>query len=152
MNVQHLRQKVEALEAERAIRDTMSRYCHATDYGLAEAFADLFTNDGLLLYLTKDGEPFFRKEGRAELAGYVAGKPRPPERYDKHIVLAAAITLEGSTARVRSYFASLQDTEKGPCIASYGRYRDLLVKEDGRWRFKERIAEVEAVVPSALRR
>ena len=42
-------------------------------------------------------------------------------------------------------FARLDRYTSGPGIRSFGRYRDVLARcADGRWRFKERIAEREA--------
>ena len=56
------------------------------------------------------------------------------------------IEIEGSTARAEAYFLLLQrDPADGqPVLVAFGRYRDRLVKHDGRWRIAERLAEVES--------
>ena len=63
------------------------------------------------------------------------------------MLMEPAITVNGDEVTVQSYFTRLDATREGrPFIRAFGRYRDRMVKGvDGVWRFKERVAEVEAV-------
>ena len=60
--------------------------------------------------------------------------------------MAPLISINGDTATVHSMFARLDRYPDGPGIRAFGRYRDTLVRcPDGRWRFTERLPDIEAV-------
>jgi hypothetical protein len=63
------------------------------------------------------------------------------------MLVEPVIMVSGDQATVQSYFTRLDATHDGrPFIRAFGRYMDRMVKgTDGVWRFKERVAEVEAV-------
>jgi hypothetical protein len=47
---------------------------------------------------------------------------------------------------VRSYLSVVMEHDDEPIVRVFGRYLDRLVRcPDGRWRFRERIAEVESM-------
>ena len=72
-----------------------------------------------------------------------------PDKYWKHFVLAPVSTVQGDEADVVSVMGRIDDPPGGPLIDVIGRYRDHLVRcDDGRWRFKRRISEVEVLAPS----
>jgi hypothetical protein len=81
------------------------------------------------------------------LAAFIAQHTRAPGKYHKHLLIEPAITVNEDQATVQSYFTRLDATREGrPFIRAFGRYLDRMVKgADGVWRFKERVAEVEAV-------
>lgn len=132
--------RLEVLEAERDILRTMYRYAHCIDYGLEKEWVDLFVEDAVYQRATQ------RHQGRAELSAFIAAHTRPPAKYNKHLLIEPIITLRGDEATVVSYYARIDDGESGPFVFSFGRYHDRLVKcEDGKWRFKERLIEREAI-------
>lgn len=136
-----------ALLAERQILDTLHRYCHSIDYGREDDWLDCFTEDGAFDVRRRVGDtPSRRHQGRAELARFIAGHTRSPDHWHKHLVMAPRISVHGDEATVSSYFTRLDANEDGePVVHAFGRYRDRLVRcRDGRWRFTERVAEVEA--------
>ena len=142
-----LREWVELLIAERGVLDTLYRYGHSIDYGLEAEWLDCFTADGVFDVRRGPGdEPGRRHEGRDQLARFVARHTRPPDRWHKHLLIEPRVTVEGDRATVRSYFARLDATGEGtPVVHAFGRYLDELIREpDGRWRFTQRVAEVEA--------
>ena len=137
--------RLQALEAQREIRETLYRYSHTIDYGPGERWADeVFTGDGVFDVFTVKGRPIHKENGRAELAAYLGTKKLPPVQYDKHLIFSPLITVNGDEATVESYFVGLDDIAERPRMFVFGRYSDKLVKEGGRWLIKERLAETEA--------
>jgi hypothetical protein len=149
--------RLAALEEERAILDALYRYGHAIDYGLEKEWVDCFAPEGAFEMrhrLAADGvsTPSGRWDatdrrlmGREELLRFVAGHTRAPDRYHKHVVIEPRITIDDGRATVQSYFLFVEELEGRCQIGAFGRYLDELTKcEDGRWRFVQRIAEIEA--------
>jgi hypothetical protein len=138
---------LELLLEERAVLRTLHRYCHSMDYGLEEEWTSVFTDDGIFdVRKAVDGTILHREEGREELAAYIAGYPKPPASFNKHIMVDPLIEIDGDRATARSYWMALRNDADGhPAMTSFGRYLDSLAKVDGTWRIKERLAEVEAL-------
>jgi len=146
VDVQELVRRLAALEAERAILRTLYRYGHSIAYGLEQEWVACFTEDGVFDVRRRVGSASVRYEGRAALAAFIAQHTRAPGRYHKHMLMEPVISVNGDQATVQSYFARLDATAAGRSfIRAFGRYLDRMVKDpDGVWRFKERVAEVEA--------
>ncbi len=143
-----LRAQVAQLMAERAVLDTLYRYGHSIDYGLEEEWLDCFAAGGAFDVRYRVGaKPSRRFEGHDDLGGFIAAHSRAPHRWHKHLLFEPVVTVDGDRATARSYFARLDAGDDGaPFVRAFGRYLDQLVRDpDGRWRFVERIAEVEAV-------
>ena len=139
---------VALLMAERAVLDTLYHYGHSIDYGLEQDWLDCFAPDGAFDVRYRVGaKPSRRFEGRDALAGFVAAHSRAPQRWHKHLLFEPMVEVDGDRASARSYFARLDADDNGvPFVRAFGRYLDELVRgPDGRWRFTERVAEVEAV-------
>jgi len=53
--------------------------------------------------------------------------------------------VTGDSATVQSYFMRVEPRDGGPTqIVASGRYIDRLIRcDDGRWRFVERVAEID---------
>lgn len=156
-----LNRRLQVLEDERAILDTLHRYGHALDYGLEAEFVDCFTEDAfwdvvpateaVRAQLEQIGRLPAQHRGHGALALFAKGHSRPPDRWHKHLVVDARISIEGDSATSVSYFVRVDGNraDSGAHIRTFGRYRDRLVRgSDGRWRFAERLAETEAFVES----
>ena len=80
------------------------------------------------------------------MSEYFARHTHAPDMWHKHYLVEPIVRLEDSNkAIVESYFARLDEDENGAYIMAFGRYRDRLVKcKDGKWRFLERICEIES--------
>ena len=145
--------RLDLLEDERGIMDTLYKYGHTIDYGRHAEWVDCFTDDGAFDIRFR-GEPQRRFEGHAALAAFVANHSSPPARYHKHFVLDPQITIDGHMASVVSYltrFDAVPSDKPGsgmePAIKAFGRYLDTMRKcPDGRWRFLERIGDSDAFV------
>jgi hypothetical protein len=135
-----LARRVQALEDERAILHTLYTYGHGIDYAYEHEWVDCWTEDAELTWPGR--EPL---HGRAEICVAYRAQLETTTQRQKHVLVEPRIELDGNTATVDSYFARLIETPEGPVLASFGRYRDVLVRcPDGRWRFRRRIAESES--------
>ena len=114
------------------IRELAARYSWADDTADGEAFADVFTPDGIFKSARHNAR------GHAELAALGRSiAPEPPLGIQHWIT---NLVLEGDTERAhgRCYFV-LHGSERGQVSSSsLGYYEDELVKHDGRWRFAQR--------------
>ncbi len=137
------------LEAESAILKNLYRYGHAIDYGDEEAWVDCFTEDGVFDVRARlPHQPHRVVSGREELRAFVTRHTRAPELWHKHLLIEPKVEVDGDTATCTSYLAVLMEHDEEPLVRVFGRYRDRLARcPDGRWRFRERIAEVESMRP-----
>jgi hypothetical protein len=151
-----LERRVSALEGERGVLDLLGRYGHAIDYGLEEEWVDCFEPDGTFEMRHRTAESGSsqsgrwdagdrRLEGKAALLSFVERHTRAPDVFHKHVVADPRIAMDGDSATVASYFLFVMEEPGGRiAIGSFGRYRDRVVRgADGRWRFLERVAEIE---------
>ena len=141
-----LEARVRLLEDERLIVRTLYRYGHAIDYGREEEWLDCFTDDAVWdARMRKAPEQSIRLIGRAQLAEYIASHTRPPTAHHKYLLVEPLIEIDGDEAVVQSYFVRLNANDNGPStVHAMGRYRDAMVRgADGRWRFRERIVEID---------
>ena len=147
-----LRARIARLEDERAILDTLHRYGQAIDSHRAEAWADLFAEDGEFLCIDDQGVEIIRERGREALAQWARTFAGGETRRMKHCVIAPVVVLDGDRARVESYFSNLveaEDRRGPPHVRFMGRYRDEMVKDaSGNWRFHRRVSISEAPRPA----
>jgi hypothetical protein len=128
--------RVQRLEDERAILEMLYLYGHTIDYILEQDFLDCWIEDGELVW---PADPPF--VGHEAIAGAFRRTTGMGLRH-KHFVAAPLIRLDGDRAEVDSYFSRLLLTDDGSKVASFGRYRDVLVRcDDRRWRFAKRVTE-----------
>jgi ketosteroid isomerase-like protein len=144
-----MERRLTALEAERSILRTLHAYGHAIDAGEEARWVDCFTGDGVFAaWVSSPDDPWFRVAGRAELSAFIAEHTRPPDPAHKHLVIEPLISVEGAGARCVSYFAVLMHHDGAPVLRVFGRYHDVLERgDDGRWRFAERVAEIQSMRP-----
>lgn len=124
------------LEDEKAIRDLLAEYCFCVDRGDADAFIELFTEDGVW-----DRGAWGRVEGRKALHEYLtAAAVGEASRAVKtrHICANQLISIEHDTALARSYVLVMNAAPAPPVPLVVGIYEDRLVKAGGRWRFESR--------------
>jgi uncharacterized protein (TIGR02246 family) len=117
-----------------AIHDLVARYCHACDSGDGEAYADVFTEDGIMA-----APPSLEAKGREELA-MVAISAAQGNVAPRHLVSSLLIDGEGDRATLRAYceFVAIVGESRSHQVLSSGIYHDDLVKVNGQWKFARR--------------
>jgi len=142
-----LAQRLDRLEAERAIVDVMYAYGSALDYGERDRFLQCFTPDAdYVVDMRIGGDSGFAFHGHDELASYYDGHTHAPAAWHKHVTTNPSVSVDGGTATATSYFIRVDaGAESGPAIVlAAGRYLDDFARdEDGRWRIRSRRCEVE---------
>ena len=122
------------IEDKDAIRDLLAEYCYALDNYHFTDMAALFTEDG-----TWD-TAFGKVTGHEAIAGLAASFTKdlaePPRRV--HYVTNILVRLSGDTAKVRSNWVMIQNSENGPAINPGGEYADKMVRRGGVWKFAYR--------------
>ena len=147
---------LQALIDERAIVRLLHDYGHHIDYGEGGEWLELFVADARYVLRYRSGlsprsignpevagsHLFY--QGHAALAAFISAHSHAPDRWHKHVVTNWRIELGCERATVTSYFLRIDATDAGARIVAAGRYLDVVVCDpEGRWRFAERIAEIE---------
>ena len=147
--------RLAALEAERAVLDTLYRYGHAIDYGDEAAWVDCFTEDGV--WDVRPGPaaaPGTREQvvrGADELRAFIPTHSRAPDAWHKHLLCEPRLRFDGDRCRAESYFVRVDAHPKRIFMKAFGRYVDDLVRcDDGVWRIQRRVAEIEFTDPLGL--
>ena len=126
------------LDAREAVRDTIGAYHEAGDRFRLEDLAACFTEDGVLE--VKGRAPAVGRAAIVEMLARPGAPPAPPGFYVRHHVSSVrfdSVTL--GEARTTAYFLVIT-----PIGADHwGRYRDVLVPDGERWRFKHRFVAVD---------
>lgn len=136
-----LESRLQLLEDEQAILDTLYGYGHGLDYGLEDAWIDCWTPDAIL-----DWPGRALMQGHAALRQGFRNHTHAPAVLHKHIVIDPVVSIDGDVATVLSMFARLDRYPGGPRIRAFGRYRDTLVRcLDGRWRIRSRYPDIESI-------
>jgi len=85
---------------------------------------------------------------RRMLEANLPGNPAAPGETTWHIMANPLIDIDGDRATAQVMWVLLRrDAGEKPGIAVTGRYEDVLAREDGRWKFKRRLAFVDIGKP-----
>ena len=132
---QSLEARVRALEDKEEILALFMEFGRCLDAKDWEPYADLFAEDGVLNSLQGVG----RANGRAEIRALFGKTLKDVPATAFHLYNNIAIDVDGDTATARSFWTYLRPGPDGaPEILQFGRYRDRLTRENGRWRFELR--------------
>lgn len=139
--------RLQHLEDQAAIARLLARYGHCLDYGLEEAWADCFASDGIfdVRRATPSGGLY---RGHAELVAFARAHTRAPEHLHKHMIVDPVVEIDGDAAHVESYFLRVDHLSGRPTLRTFGRYMDALERQQGQWRIRHRVAEVESRLPA----
>jgi uncharacterized protein (TIGR02246 family) len=127
------------------IEDLQARYLFALDFQDPQAYANTFTEDGVLDY---GAGPI---KGRKAIADMVAGmKERTKQQREKdaslrpsagrHSITNIVIAVNGDKATSVAYWSHMGNAnpERKSVVNSFGHYEDELVKVNGQWLFSKR--------------
>jgi hypothetical protein len=82
------------------------------------------------------------------LHGMTDGLMKPEPGDDFHVYTNFSIDLDGDRATARSFWQFIAPDERGhPCIAHFGHYDDVVVREGSAWKFQRRAALRDIGVP-----
>jgi 3-phenylpropionate/cinnamic acid dioxygenase small subunit len=115
---------------EEQIRRTLAEFCVLLDERRFLEWSDLFTDDGI----------FCEHVTREAIFTWISGDQlaREPDLHRKHTVHNAIIDVDGDEARVTCDLVMFDKAGDKPWFILTGKYTDHLVRDGGRWRFKNR--------------
>lgn len=121
---------------EEQIRRTLAEFCVFLDERRFREWADLFTEDGV----------FCEHVTRAAIFTWICGDQlaREPDLHRKHTVHNVIVDVDGDQARARADLVMFDKTGDRPWFILTGKYTDHLVRDGGRWRFRDRQLAVVA--------
>jgi 3-phenylpropionate/cinnamic acid dioxygenase small subunit len=131
--------RVQRLEDEEEIRMLLVNYGRSLDARDFVKYASLFAKDGEWTggFGTAKGPAAIQAMMDKEIGSTPA--PRPNSTY--HLLTNFAIDVHGDAGTVWSRWAFVVTTkENTPSILYGGHYDDIVVREDGHWKFKKRVA------------
>jgi uncharacterized protein (TIGR02246 family) len=133
-------QKFEDKEEIAALLLDYGRHLDNRDFA---AYSRLFARDGEWV------GGFGKVAGPANIQAFMekAMGTGPNKAKNYHLLSNFVIEVKGDTATAWSRWAFVVPGEKGAVISQAGRYDDTLVREDGRWRFKQRVASSDTAPP-----
>jgi len=133
-------QRLEDIEEIRTLLLNYGRFLDARDFG---AYSRLFAKDGEWVggFGSVQGPPAIQVLMEKNIPG-----PNRGNTY--HVLTNFIIDVQGNTATAWSRWAFVTPGADGkPVIAQGGHYDDTLIRENGRWKFKRRVAANDIPVP-----
>ena len=134
------------------IEDLQARYLFAFDWGDAEGYANVFTEDGVLNFGWGEfkGREAIRGFMTPEGGGNEQSKPSTPEGQrpivGRHIISNIVVKVDGDKATGRAYWTHMSTGPTGyGTVDFFGHYEDDMVKVNGEWLFARRHIYNEAI-------
>ena len=141
--------RLQRLEDIEAIRLLLDRYLLLNETRDYPAYSQLFAANGeLVLRRGRATGPDAILKLLNDSFGAANAAPNNPLNGSKHLLSNVAIHVDGDTATASSRWTLLTvGTEQRPALAQTGHYADKLVRENGVWKFQQRI--ISRDIPSA---
>lgn len=137
--------RLKQLEDKDQIAQLLIDYGRHLDSRDLAAYASLFATDGEWV------GGFGTVKGRSEIKTFMEKSlgTGPNRGNSYHIMSNFMITVKGDTATAWSRWTFVTPGANGATIAQAGRYDDTLVRENGVWKFKKRVASNDTAPPAA---
>jgi uncharacterized protein (TIGR02246 family) len=141
-----LEARVQRMEDREAIHGLFMRYRQCLDEKDFSGYAALFAEDGEFVAA---GASAKGRAGIEELVDGMRGSLLTAVAGDDlHIVVNPEILIDGDRATARSTWIYLVRGDDGePTLSKVGHYEDVLIRENGGWRFARRYAPID--IPTA---
>jgi uncharacterized protein (TIGR02246 family) len=140
-----LEERLRALEDRAEIDRLLADYVRCVDARDWRAYSLLFARDGV--WTGGIGYAQGPDTIEAMLAERIGARVPAPGPTEFHLVANPTVELDGNRASAESTWALIVRGEGDtPDLTLLGRYRDQLVREDGRWRFARRESHTEIPV------
>ena len=136
--------RLRLMEDKEQIAQLLIDYGRHLDSRDLAAYAALFALDGEWV------GGFGTINGRANIQAFMEKSlgTGPNRAGSYHIMSNFAIMVTGDTATAWSRWTFVTPGERGATIAQAGRYDDTLVRENGAWKFKRRVASNDTAPPA----
>jgi len=141
-----LSERLQRIEDEAQIRDLIMRYGQYLDSLDFESYSQLFAREGEWSGLLSEYTTIKGPENiRAAMEKAFAERKYDPQRITNlHLVSNVRIEVNGDRATGYSRWTVLSRNERDePYVRLSGRYEDVFIREDGRWKFLSRVARRE---------
>ena len=130
--------RVQRLEDEQQIRVLLVDYGRSLDARDFVKYSSLFTIDGE--WSGGFGDAKGRAAIKAMMDKEIGSTPAPRPNSTYHLLTNFSVDVHGDTATAYSRWAFVvTGKDNKPSIAEAGHYDDIIVREDGHWRFKKRL-------------
>ena len=123
------------IEDKFAIEELIARYNHSIDGGDYETWVDCWSEDGVMDGI---GKYLVGIEAIREFANAYEQNHRSRIAGLRHFTVNIISEINGDEATSRSYLQLVRTGTKGVQIIFTGRYEDVLIKQEGKWRFRGR--------------
>ncbi len=125
--------RLEDMEEIRTVLVDYGRYLDARDF---VSYSRLFAKDGEWV------GGFGTVKGPAAIQAFMEKNiPGPNTAHNYHLLTNFEIDVQGDRATAWSRWSFVvPGPDQKPALAQGGRYEDILVREDGHWKFKRRVA------------
>jgi uncharacterized protein (TIGR02246 family) len=131
-------ERVQELEDIEAIRRLQIYYATRLDNRDLRGYTELFAEDGS--WHGSSGEA----TGREDMYNMLVGMLDSEVGREFHVVTNSAVELAGDRATATCTFLVVSRGEDGnPYVRLLGHYDDELVRQDGRWLFSNRVANLD---------
>ena len=135
--------RLQRFEDKEEIQNLLLEYGRHLDNRDFGAYSRLFARDGEWV------GGFGSVAGPANIQAFMEKNmgTAPNRANNYHLLSNFVIAVDGDAATAWSRWAFVVPGERGAVIAQAGRYDDLLVRENGRWKFKRRVASSDTAPP-----
>jgi uncharacterized protein (TIGR02246 family) len=137
--------RLQRFEDKEEIQSLLLDYGRFLDSRDFKSYASLFAKDGEWV------GGFGSVSGPANIQAFMEKNmgTGPNRANNYHLLSNFVITVQGDAATAWSRWAFVVPGQGGATISQAGRYDDTLVRENGRWRFKRRVASNDTGAPTA---
>lgn len=133
-----IEERLQRLEDLEEIRDLVKDYARHLDFRDFDAYSALFSREGE--WAGASGRASTPAGIKGMLEERITPRAEAPGETHFHLIADPQIVLDGDDATARTTWALIvRGADDTPVLRFYGHYADTLVREDGRWRFAQRL-------------